>query len=128
MNKALREMQRSCWACVGIYCLALAMALSLAGCALMIQPTAPSDIATYNNQVFQLITQIITLAGTIAGLVGLWIKSNKDKQEVVDKTRQAVEPVAVTAQETATKVEEVAQNTRRGPARATDLKPEHPDD
>lgn len=118
---SIREMRKQCAACMALVLLLTALVLStLAGCAFLIQPTRPDDIATYNTQIFQLATQIITLLGTLAGVIGLWIKTNKDKREITDKTEEVVKPMAATVETAAAKVEDIEKNTRRAPARSTD--------
>jgi gamma-glutamylcysteine synthetase len=121
----------------------------LAGCGIFVQPTNPADIAVYNNQIFQLLMPIATAVVTVLGFVGLWIKSNIDKRELAQTTQATAREVAhaakasseqvlekvqenteinVTAIETANSHNEkilalqqqVAEQTKRAPARATD--------
>ncbi len=106
-------------------------------------------VTAYNNNLYQLLTPLVGSIVTFLGFVGLWIKSNADKREVNERTERAAEMLAMSAQERnnrlvaevrETKVinetaiqaannyneklmavqQQVAENTKRAPARATD--------
>lgn len=95
----------------------------IAGCSFLIQPdpTRYVDVATYNSQMFQLLMSIVTCVSTLIGFIGLYIKSNKDKEEVAKKTEEAANTVA---EQTAGHAEEVIkvikESKARAPARASD--------
>jgi hypothetical protein len=120
----VKEMRCCCWSYWMLVLLALASIIAVsAGCTLLIQP-APTDsvgIATYNNQMFQVVMSILSTIGTAVGFIGLWLKSNRDRAELARKTEEAAHSVALKAEETSQKIDLVAEQTRRAPARATDV-------
>lgn len=118
VKQTLREMYTCCWTCWMLQVTAFGLILTvLAGCAFLIQPTAAIDIATYNNQVFQIVMALISLVSTLLGFVGLWLKSTRDKKEITEKATTAVEEKTQALEQ---KVQEVVDQTKRAPARSTD--------
>lgn len=85
--------------------------LLLTSCAVMVEPDLKNSeaVATYNNQIFQIITAWTTGALSIIGIVGLYIRSlmdakradaqrERDKAELAALTKLAAAQLATEAQ------------------------------
>lgn len=84
----------------------LCICVLVAGCTLFFEPKRPDDIATYNNQMFQLLMSIVTFLGIVATAVGGWMKSNKDKAELAQTHRTQATILAKDAEARTEKVQE----------------------
>lgn len=71
----------------------------LTGC--LVQPSNPSDVAAYNNQVIALITPFITPVVGFLSVVALWIKSNIDKKDIKQEAKAAAMEVAAESKKVA---------------------------
>lgn len=99
-------MRYSVWICP-------ALALLLVGC-VFVPPDGkdPAAVVAYNNQLFQLYTQVGTAIATLLGILGLWVKSNVDKRDLANTTKAAAEHVAAKTEETKKEViAKVEENT-----------------
>lgn len=121
VKRTFKEMGCCGWSFSALFLLVI-VAVAIAGCTLLIEPP-PTDgaaVATYNNQMFQMLMSILSTVATAVGFVGLWMKSNRDRTELAKKTDEAAEHVAKKAEETSQKIDQVAEQTKRAPARASD--------
>lgn len=125
------------------------IAATLAGCLVQPISTDASAVAAYNNQIMGLITPFVTPIVMILGTLALWLKSNWDKRDLSRKTDEAAAKLHEASRERNEKVidevrqqkelnanalnaannlnekmlavqQQVADQSKRAPARATD--------
>jgi heme/copper-type cytochrome/quinol oxidase subunit 2 len=127
--------------CFGLMLLCSGVSL-FAGCALLLAPPPNADadaLATYNNQVTQIVIAAFSLVGTILGFVAMWFKSNRVQKELEAKTELMAKELALQTEranaaiaekamarnqavldEVKTVKDVVVEATTRAPHRATD--------